>query len=198
MDIFSPRPLRRTNGRPERPNSFKIPLLNSINPIAGEKALHSCMNRDGETLDISTWRGVKKPLVHRYEAGIGKKSMVNFLSVIFIFPLHLTLHDDGIRPLATFWPIEAIKPSLQAPPLHRTTVLTPRMAFLSRRRWLSEPPTPPTAPTCPHTTMEEKGGCSLIPPFLVHQTTSFFSNCSHPDRTRLSATDDATTTRIGG
>ena len=86
------------------------------------------MNRDGEALDISTWRGVKKTLVHRYEAGIGKKSMVNFLSVIFIFPLHLTLHDNGIRPLATFWPIEAIKPSLQAPPSHRTTVLTPRMA----------------------------------------------------------------------
>ena len=86
------------------------------------------MNRDGETLDISTWRGVKKILGHRYEAGIERKSMVNFLSVIFIFQLHLTLHDDGIRPLATFWPMEAIKPSLQAPPSHRTTVLTPRMA----------------------------------------------------------------------
>ena len=32
------------------------------------------------------------------------------------------------HPLATFWPMEAIKPSLQAPPSHRTTVLTPRMA----------------------------------------------------------------------
>jgi hypothetical protein len=86
------------------------------------------MNRDGETLDISTWRGVKKPLGHRYEARIEKKSMVNFLSVIFAISMHFTLHDDGIRPLTTFWPMEAIKASLQAPPSHRTTVLTPWMA----------------------------------------------------------------------
>ena len=94
--------------------------------------------------------------------------MVNFVSLFFTILLHLTLHNDDIHPLATFWPMEAINPSLQVLPLHGMMVLTPWMALLSHRRWLSGPPTPHTTPTPTQTTMEEMGGCSPIPPLLVN------------------------------
>ena len=55
--------------------------------------------------------------------------MVSSLPVFFTFSLHLTLHDDDVLPLATFWPMEAIKPSFQAPPLHWTMVLIPWVVY---------------------------------------------------------------------